>query len=163
MQLSWHITSLPDGVRDLYDQSSNMSTRPKLSALVDTLLTVAVHLTKIYIVVDALDECQDRTALAALIARIKGSEAKNIHVLGTSRREYDLEVAFQSDHTQSVLIQSSLVDEDIALHVRSKLKQDCQLQAWPQIVKDEIEGALVRRACGMYGSIHAAVRIFLHP
>lgn len=162
MQLSWQIPSLPDGIRDLYDQNSNMSTRPKMSVLVDTLFSLAVRFKKIYVVVDALDECQNRNALAALIARINGSWAKNIHILGTSRREHDLEVAFQVDHSQSALIQSSLVDEDIALHVRSKLNQDSQLQAWPQNVKDEMRSALVKRACGMYEFIHAAIRKFSH-
>ncbi|KAL8699652.1 MAG: hypothetical protein Q9201_005881 [Fulgogasparrea decipioides] len=149
-QLSWQKESLPDGVRKLHDRSSNGSSRPTRTALFETLFTVAENFQDVYIVVDALDECQDRSGVASLFIQIVGRRSDNIHVLATSRRAHDLESAFQDHHCRSISLQNSLIDEDIALHIRSRLSRERRLQAWPTFVKDEIEKALSRGAHGMF-------------
>ena len=151
-QLSYQTETLPDGVRYLHEQSSNGSLRPKRAALIDALFSVAKSYQKVYIIVDALDECQDRTEVVTLIMQIVNIGSKNIHLMGTSRRERDLESVFQDNRSQTVSLTGAFVDKDIALYVRSKLSRDRRLQAWPGSVKDEIETVLIEKACGMYAN-----------
>lgn len=149
-QLSCQRQWLPESVLTLFEQSNDMCSRPQKAALVEALFSIAEGFQDICIVVDALDECQNRSGLASLLVEIIGSPSKNIRILGTSRREQDLEPAFQDNRCCSVSLQSSPVDEDISLHIRRRISRERRLHTWPPSVKDEIERALIRGAQGMY-------------
>lgn len=49
--------------------------------------------TSTYVVIDALDECQDRKSLLEGLKDIQSWNQSDLHVFGTSRRETDIEDA----------------------------------------------------------------------
>ncbi|KAB8304031.1 hypothetical protein EYC80_005377 [Monilinia laxa] len=57
-QLAENQPSLPDAVRDLYIKHAKEHTRPSLAELSQTLQSVTAMSSKVFIIVDALDECQ---------------------------------------------------------------------------------------------------------
>ena len=83
------------------------------------------------------------------IADVAWHKADEINVLITSRRERDIETAWQDIGTGSICIQSAVVDADIKLYVRSQLSRDQALKAWPDSVKKDIEKTLAEGAHGM--------------
>jgi hypothetical protein len=57
-QLSQGRSSLPDPVRSLYDEHRRNRTRPSVSDISTNLQSVAAMYSRVFIVIDALDECQ---------------------------------------------------------------------------------------------------------
>ncbi len=107
----------------------------------------------VYIILDALDECEDRGKLWEDIETITGWELENLHVLVTSRKEKDIEESLDSlvDDTQKICIQSALVNDDICAYVHKRLRTDQKLKRWqnrPE-VQQEIETTLMSKADGM--------------
>ena len=60
-QLAESQQSLPDTVKDLYDRHKTKQTRPSLEDILGALQTVAGKYARLFIIVDALDECQAST------------------------------------------------------------------------------------------------------
>lgn len=106
-----------------------------------------------YIVLDALDESQNRNDIIDVLQDVINWKLENLHVLVTSRRERDIESSLQLliNDQQIVCLQSSLVDEDIRTYVSQRLISDKSLQKWntnPEIRK-EIKEILIYGAHGM--------------
>jgi hypothetical protein len=57
-QLSQERSSLPDSVKALYDHHKDKRTRPSFDEILRALYSVAAMHSRVFIVVDALDECQ---------------------------------------------------------------------------------------------------------
>jgi hypothetical protein len=57
-QLAQGQSSLPDSIKYLYDQHKVKQTRPSLNETLRSLHSVAAMYSRVFIVVDALDECQ---------------------------------------------------------------------------------------------------------
>jgi Cdc6-like AAA superfamily ATPase len=57
-QLSQERPSLPDSVKALHDQHRDKRTRPSIDELSRALQSVAAIYSRVFIIVDALDECQ---------------------------------------------------------------------------------------------------------
>jgi hypothetical protein len=107
-----------------------------------------------YIVLDALDECTDRTELMAILERIAGLKLEGSHLLVTSRKERDIESSLETivDTHNTICLQSELVDRDIRTYVRQRLSNDKSLSKWHKdpSIRHEIETALMKGAQGMY-------------
>ena len=107
----------------------------------------------VYIILDALDECEDRGKLLEDIETITGWELENLHILVTSRREKDIEESLDPlvDGTKKICIQSALVNDDIRTYVHKRLRTDQKLKRWQNRseVQQEIETVLMSKADGM--------------
>ena len=103
----------------------------------------------VYLLIDALDECTDREDLLQIIEELNSWKLDNLHILVTSRRENDIEAAFQPLVMCQLYIQSALVDADIRVHVLERLSNDLKLKKWPINVQEEIENTLTEGAKGM--------------
>ncbi|KAJ6183623.1 hypothetical protein N7519_004924 [Penicillium mononematosum] len=84
-QLSQKRKSVPDAVKDLYTRYKATSTRPQFDKVSRALQTVASIYSDVFIVVDALDECEStcRTRLLREMRRIRAGAGAN--VFATSR------------------------------------------------------------------------------
>src|SRR5262249_8081760 len=84
-QLAQGQISLPESVKSLYDEHGDKRTRPSYVELSTTLQSVASLYSKIFIAVDALDECQttDRTTFLSEISTLQAECRAN--VFATSR------------------------------------------------------------------------------
>ncbi|KAL8686847.1 MAG: hypothetical protein Q9218_006823 [Villophora microphyllina] len=121
-QLSSQKDSLLEQVHELHEQCDTTSPQPATAAVVEALLTIAKRFQDVYIVVDALDECQDSSDFTPL---------------------RDLEASFRGQRYHCVSLHNAPIDKDITLHIKNQLRHNDQLRAWPQLVRLEIETALV--------------------
>jgi hypothetical protein len=58
-QLAQGQSSLPDGIKSLYDKHKDKRTKPSFDELSRTLYIVTAMYSRAFIIVDALDECQE--------------------------------------------------------------------------------------------------------
>jgi hypothetical protein len=104
---------------------------------------------RIYLILDALDECSERIVLLNTLEKILHFE-HSINLLVTSRKEYDIEVALSALVKKNISMEDKRVDPDVRIHVEKVLQEDPQLRTWDPTTKEEILEALVSRAKGMY-------------
>ena len=106
-----------------------------------------------YIILDALDECEDRHELLPNLEQIVSWEDVNLHVLVTSRREIDIDEALTpfSSSRNRINIHNTLVNADIRTYVHDRLQVDRKLKRWQKDLNTqrEIEDTLMRKADGM--------------
>ena len=122
---------------------------PDVDKLPKVLETLLVRFEHAYVILDALDECQEQEQLLKLIEKIYNLSSKNVSLFITSRKEPDIEAGLQSLAADQLSIQNAQVDGDIALHVREQLQKDPNLKSFPENIKDEIQTVLVSGSCGM--------------
>ncbi|KAI9878142.1 MAG: hypothetical protein M1830_001788 [Pleopsidium flavum] len=149
-QLISQTGAIPDEIKKLYKETGRGNQQSGLESLIATLLSVLKSRHETYLILDALDECSERESLLGLLSDLRGPRSGNVHILTTSRREYDIELVLGNIADESICIQSAVVDADIKKYVQSCLVADPKLSKWPVIVKDEIEDALVKGSHGMF-------------
>lgn len=66
-QLAQGLPSLPDAVKMLYHQHRGGGTRPSIEEISKALHSVSSHFSRLFIVIDALDECQTSNGLRTRI------------------------------------------------------------------------------------------------
>jgi len=108
---------------------------------------------KIFVVLDALDECKERRKLLKGIDEIARWKMEKLHILTTSRREKDIDELLDSlvNDERKFCIQNELVNDDIRAYIQKRLQGDQDLKRWrnkPE-VQQEIETNLMGKAGGM--------------
>ncbi len=104
----------------------------------------------VYLVVDALDESQDRTSLLEGLREIRSWDQKNLRIFVTSRREPEIEDTLCHLATDTIPLEESVVDGDILTYVRYQLEHDVRLSKWSEQIREEVETALLNGANGMF-------------
>ncbi|CAD6581748.1 MAG: hypothetical protein ASARMPRED_000694 [Alectoria sarmentosa] len=138
-------------VEELYKAYNGGRSRPTIQ---DTCVVLRRIINKIaasvYMVVDALDECQDRRTLLGGLKDIRSWNQENLHIFVTSRRETEIEDVLCTLTTDTISLEESVVDGDILTYVRYQLQNDVKLSKWSEEIRNEIEIALVNGANGMF-------------
>ena len=150
-QLSKHCAD--SVLQDLYSSCSDGSRQPTEETLLNTIHHMIASLGDTYIILDALDECEDRDELLTDLEEIMSWEDANLHVLATSRREQDIDARLTSlsNEQKRINIQSSVVNADIRTYIHDRLQIDRKLKRWQKDpkVQQEIENTLMKKANGM--------------
>jgi len=123
-QLISQTGALSDEFKKLYNDNVRGQQQPGVESLISILLSVLRSRPETYIILDALDECSQRDNLLSLLSHLHGPRSGNVHILVTSRREYDIELVLEDIANESICIQSGVVDADIKRHVQSCLVAD---------------------------------------
>ena len=94
-QLAESQPSLPGTVKDLYDRHKTKRTRPSFDELSGSLQAVTIFYSQVFIIVDALDECEKecRTRLLSKIFRLQ--EGQKLNILATSRFIEEITATFK--------------------------------------------------------------------
>ncbi|KAJ4321942.1 hypothetical protein N0V94_002654 [Neodidymelliopsis sp. IMI 364377] len=162
-QLLQHSLIMPKGVDALFSSCGNGQRQPSMHALLEVMLQVIQQFTHVYIVLDALDECTQRSELMDVLATIAKWELQNLHLLMTSRRERDIESSLGDylGEDDAICLQSDVVDKDIQQYVQQRLSSDKSLEKWKkdESVREEIEATLMREAHGIEEDSEYALRI----
>lgn len=140
--------ALSDQFRALYSAHQDGTQAPSESDLRVALSSV-LETTRVYIILDALDECCQRNVVLDFISSLNRQQTAKVNIMAVSRKEYDIELVLNDISHFKVCVESALVDVDIRLHVQGQLKTDSKLKRLPEDVKKEIETVLVDKACGM--------------
>lgn len=150
-QLASRCSDMPTALERLYAIHRNGMERPNLRNLVAALEEMIMNITcRVYIVIDALDECSERKNLMTLIEQMTKWNLGNLHMLFTSRKEEDLNRVLLPLSVEVNLESSLHVHGDIAFHVRTVLQNDPDFSKWQPPQKLAIETRLTEGAHGVY-------------
>jgi hypothetical protein len=145
---------IPKGVDALFLSCENGKRQPSLHALLKVTRQAMQEFTQVYVVLDALDECTQRSELMDILETVAGWQLDNLQLLMTSRKERDIERSLESyvEEENAVCLQRDVVDQDIQRYVQQRLHNDKSLAKWNRdaAVRQEIEAALMGGARGMY-------------
>jgi hypothetical protein len=152
-QLLQRSFTVPKGVNALYSSCENGRRQPSLHVLLEVTRQSAQEFTQVYLVLDALDECTQRSELMDMLETVAGWQLDNLHLLMTSRKERDIERSLEGyvKEDDTVCLQRDVVDQDIQRYVQHRLRVDKGLARWNKdaAVRQEIEVALMHGARGM--------------
>ncbi|KAL4903840.1 hypothetical protein BDW74DRAFT_155479 [Aspergillus multicolor] len=104
----------------------------------------------VYIIIDALDECPDADLLLQTLDEIRSWGDLKLHLLATSRPEKTLQSSLRKLSPSVVEIQTSAVDVDIEIHVKSQMTIDTWWQQWSPNIQRAVTLHLSRKATGMF-------------
>ena len=122
---------------------------PTTFELVQVLTAIIALHDAFYIVVDALDECRQRSSLLDTIGAIFHRIDSRCRILCTSRADIDIQHAMHKLSMKELKIQNKQVDNDVALYVRAVLNEDDRLRTHRQGIKDVIAETLTQGSKGM--------------
>ncbi|KAI1528603.1 vegetative incompatibility protein HET-E-1, partial [Pyrenophora tritici-repentis] len=87
---------IPKGVDALFLSCENGKRQPSLHALLEVTREAAQEFAHVYVVLDALDECTQRSELMDMLDTVAGWQLNKLHLLMTSRKERDIETSLES-------------------------------------------------------------------
>jgi hypothetical protein len=159
--------SIAAPVRRLYNDPNRTSTKPSLEEILSTLQSILTNYSSVYIVVDALDECQEKDGTRSqLLAKLRDLRRKaDIRLMVTSRFIPDIEDEFRL--VPRLEVQAS--DADVKRFVMGQMdrlpkcvQRDNELQ---KVVQDKIveavDGMSAFRTPFMYGQLTTMPGFFL--
>ncbi|KAG9195644.1 hypothetical protein G6011_00765 [Alternaria panax] len=145
---------IPKGIDALFLSCDNGKRQPSLYALLEVTRQATQEFTQVYVVLDALDECTQRSELMDMLETMAGWPLDNLYLLMTSRKERDIESSLETyiGEEDAVCLQRDVVDQDIQRYVQQRLRDDKGLAKWNKdaAVRQEIEAALMSGARGMF-------------
>lgn len=116
-QLSERQPSLPEGVNSLYYSHNEKRTRPLYDEILRTLSFVAAQHTRVFFVVDALDECQDTARLLKELFNIQ--KKCRVNIFATSRPIPEIKEKFKGlPH-----VEVNAADEDVRRYLEGRIGQ----------------------------------------
>ena len=114
-----------------------------------TLKDIVKGFERVYVILDALDECEDREQFLGLIEEIRDWKVGKLNMLATGRAERDIEDGIGPHVSARINLHSWQVNADIQTHIRERLENDPKLKKWSAKVHGEIEAVLMEGAHGM--------------
>ncbi|KAL8966530.1 MAG: hypothetical protein Q9183_003335 [Haloplaca sp. 2 TL-2023] len=152
-QLSLQSDGLMEDLLKLYSDCYDGLNEPQCKDLIVILRQAFFKFQNIYIILDALDECDQLQELLDTVEQITKWESANTHVLITSRQDRNIKecLTLVNGDTRQTCIQSKAVEEDIRRYILHNLNTNPRLRRWRQntSMRKEIESVLTSKADGM--------------
>ena len=152
-QLAASQDQLPPDLGRLEQEFRAAGRDPSSARLLDVLQTVITHDPREkFIVFDAIDECPysssrvNRKDLLNVFITLSQLQTPNLHVLLTSRREFDIEKVLENIATDMIAVETCFFG-DLQLFVDKKL-QDPFLQRWSGATRRLIKSTLIKPEFG---------------
>ncbi|KAL9628986.1 MAG: hypothetical protein Q9164_007071, partial [Protoblastenia rupestris] len=139
--------NLPDSVKRLERQSKSNFSDEYLMGIVKKVLE---SFREVYIVIDALDECEQGEEVLRWIQKLVESRDDRLHLLVSSRQDYHFRNAFQPPTTSILALDEYTFEKDIQLYIRERLSTDPRMMRWPSSVQNDIEQSLIINAGGLF-------------
>jgi hypothetical protein len=145
---------MPEAIEDLYDRCSSGVRQPSVESLQSTLLLVLRQFHRVYLIVDALDECTDRSELLDWIEEIMCWKFGRLHVFATSREDVDIKNGLKKLSPVAIRLGGDSVNADIATYLDGKLRPDPKRKTWRDDTdtRNEVKTSLAEGSQGMYVS-----------
>ena len=146
-QLAQQQASMPNGVQTLYDQYRNQPKRPSLDEILSILHSVSILYPRVYIIVDALDECQVtngcRTRLLSGIFELQARVRANI--FSTSRYNPEIVERFK----KSISLEIRAKDEDVQIYLAGHMKRLPSFVLSSPDLQNEVKATISQAVNGM--------------
>ncbi|KAL6354415.1 hypothetical protein LRP88_11746 [Fusarium phalaenopsidis] len=143
-----HLDRLPESVTALENECNKSSKRPSLDELSGTLQSVAAAYSRVFIVIDALDECQasdDRRA--HLLSELFKLQARcGVNIFATSRFIPDIVDTFENGTTLEIRASS----EDIERYVTGRIEHLQPFVRRNKQLQEEIKAGISAAVDGMF-------------
>jgi hypothetical protein len=142
--------ALPDSAKDLYDLHKTKRTRPTLKEISRALQSVAAIYSRVFIVVDALDECQVSDGRRTrFLTEIFGLQVKcGTNFFATSR--FIPEITEKFNGSTSLEIRAR--DEDVQKYLDGRISQS--ESKFLKSYREEIKAEITKAVDGMYVPSH---------
>ena len=147
-QLTQRQSSLPDSVKSLYDSNEDKQMRPSFDGISETLQSVAALYSRVFIVVDALDECQASDGCRSrFLSEIFALQAKcKANIFATSRFIPEIITKF----SQSISVEIRASDEDVQRYLEGHIGQLPLFVKQNRQLQEEIKTKISDAVDGMY-------------
>ena len=147
-QLAESRLSLPAAVKELYNRHETKRTRPSLREVSDALQAVIALYSRVFIIVDALDECQVfdgcRQRFLSEVFSLQANHRANL--FATSRFIPDITTKFQ----EYISLEIRASKEDIGRYLEAHMRHLSPFDDWNRQLQDEIKVAIADAVDGMY-------------
>ena len=151
--------SFPLELQEIYERHDGNDSQPKYDELRVILLAIIKKFGRIFFVLDALDECNldQRQDLCEFILSVANTTSGQgiVKLFVTSRKESDIERAFQQKSIPTIEVETTKVNSDIEIYVKAQIElrlQNGSLKLKNMALKDKIFSVLTTKAGGMYVS-----------
>ncbi|GFF54553.1 hypothetical protein IFM46972_10053 [Aspergillus udagawae] len=146
-QLSERLPTVPGEISDLYSQHKTDRTRPSLEEISRTLYSVAIKYSRVFILVDALDECREsENCRIKFLSEIFSLQARcGINIFATSRMNGEIEKIF----TNAISLEIRATDHDVETYLDERMRLQ-QLDILDDDTKIEIKRTVVNATGGMF-------------
>jgi Cdc6-like AAA superfamily ATPase len=147
-QLAESQPSLPGNVKDLYDRHKTERTRPSLDEISRSLQAVTTLYSRVFIIVDALDECQISDGCRQrFLSGLFSLHAKcRANLFATSRPISSIEKEFKGNP----MLEVRASDEDVRGYINGHLFRLPGFVARSPELQEEIKTDIVKAVNGMY-------------
>ena len=145
-QLAQKQPSMPESIGSLYEHHKRKGTWPALAEILEVFHSVVGNYSRVFIIIDALDECQasdgDRMRLLSEIFSLQAKTGANLFV--TSRFIPEIMKKFEG----IIVLEIRASDEDVSRYVEGRMSQSI-ISEYPGL-QDTIRTEIVKAADGMY-------------
>jgi Cdc6-like AAA superfamily ATPase len=149
-QLSQKLLLIPDVVRSLYDKHKYQQTRPSTDEISKTLCSAVASFSKVFIAVDALDECQvNHRCRSRFLSEIFNLHNKyGVNLFATSRFIPEITENFKG----GAMLEIRASDDDLRRYLDGHMTRlpKCVLRS-PEL-QDNIKDSIIGTVNGMYVS-----------
>ena len=149
--------SLPPELQEIYEQHYRNDSQPMYAELRTAFVAIIRQFGHIFFVLDALDECipDQRKDLCEFILSLAntGTSQGIVKLFVTSRKESDIDQAFQQKSIPTIEVEAAKVNRDIEAYVKAQIDlrlQNRSLRLKNMALKDKILSALTTKAGVMY-------------
>jgi hypothetical protein len=141
-------------IQKLYDRLNTEGKRPTLFDLQYSFLSIGAQFDDIYLVFDALDECDEQTQRSVLLPFIMGLPLKRGGTKGfkllVTARPYCADIESKLEpHAQQLPIAADVGDIELAVRAKIVLAKQKRVAVSAQL-EEEIVSAVLEKAAGMY-------------
>ncbi|KAL7802862.1 ankyrin repeat-containing domain protein [Trichoderma afarasin] len=144
-QLAQAQSSLPKVIKDLYDKHEKSRTRPSLDEITVTLHSMAAAYSRTFIVIDALDECQDLSRVR-LLDEIFNLQAKTgANIFATSRINDSIRRRFD----RSATLEISADERDVLAYLDGQMSLR-RSDIINDGIREKIRAGVLKAAGGMF-------------
>jgi Cdc6-like AAA superfamily ATPase len=148
MQLTRELSSLPDCVKQIYSQCGAKEKPPSLDDLSGVLQSLAAMYSRVFIIVDALDECRASEAGRFLSAIFSLQAKTGVNIFATSRPIPDIEREFKGYPSCKILAN----DEDVRKYLDGHMSKLRPFVLKRPNLQEEIKNEIAETVDGMYVS-----------
>jgi hypothetical protein len=147
-QLAQEQPSMPSSIKDLYNCHEKKRTRPSADEILRALYSVAINFSRLFLIVDALDECQMtdrcRSKFLSEMFNLRAKTGANLFV--TSRPILDIEKEFKGYVSREILAS----DEDVRRYLDYHISQLPAFVLKRPDLQEEMKTEIIRAVEGMY-------------
>ena len=148
-QLCVHLDTLPGKLVTAYKNCGSGATIPSRDLVQQICSSALQHLQEAFIIIDALDECNEIGQVTAWIQKLLIAGRGRLHVLITSRNKPDITAHLSRIPQQQIIHLDDFTDADIKLYIDSRMKGSEQLMLWSKEIQTDIKESLLAGAGGM--------------